>query len=98
MHSLLFAIKSYETEDEPVRSKWWTAVRDVSNKAKQNADIVELALGCWLIPIGSGLPFLGQSISESEKHSLSFTLMFFEDAPEMHNQKPAVTAPAVSTR
>jgi hypothetical protein len=83
-----------ETAEETVRSKWWNTVRLIGNKAKENTGIAELALGCWLIPISSGLPFLGHGISESEKNGLSYTLMFFENTPEMHNQVPTITAPA----
>jgi hypothetical protein len=90
MHSILLSIKNSNSEPEPARTKWWNTVRAVENEAKRNTEIVELALGCWLIPVDSGLPFFGLGIAELEKHSLSYSLMFIEETPKLHLQTPKI--------
>jgi hypothetical protein len=89
MHTILFAIKNYDqSTDETARTQWWNTVRAAKDVAARNPEIRELALGCWLLPVSSGLPFLGHGIAELEKHSLSYTLMFIENPPDLHFQQP----------
>ena len=72
----------------PLREQWWTALRELTNTAKQNKETVEIAAGCWLIPLENGLPFLGCCIAETTRRRLSYRLLFFDEKPEMHVQHP----------
>ena len=64
MHSFLFAVKNADGEADAARTVWWNAVRQLSETAKRNKNVLELAAGCWLIPVDDGLPFLGLCVAE----------------------------------
>ena len=87
MHSILLAIKKGNFDDDAARTKWWNTLKIVEDAAKRNPRVQELSVGCWLIPLDTGLPFLGRGIAALETHNLSYTILYFEKPPDAHTQQ-----------
>ena len=92
MHSILLAIRAdaQRSDNEKTTDKWWKAVHQSEERAKQSPTVQQLGLGCWLIPLDTGLPFLGYSIAALETSSLAYSLLYIEDPPQLQRQ-PAPT-------
>ena len=74
-------IVEYPETSSPAEDKrrWLEILEYIQKAAKPTADTKKLSQGVWLIPLASGLPFLGSMTLLSQEHGIPMRVLFLEE-------------------
>jgi hypothetical protein len=73
-------------------SNWQTFLSNIHNNAYPPKDATKIHENIWLIPLSSGLPFLGDLIRRATNDGVSIRVLFLAEAPNWIKYPPDAEA------
>ena len=88
MDSILIVLEPPNGADEKAVLQWDVLVQRLKDRATEIDGMEMLAENAWQIPARSGLPVLSELILEADAAQISYSVLFFEKAPEWIRSSP----------